>query len=115
VIPLFSTHRRLPLAGCKLAYSPKSNRSFWMEKFTANVARDRRQIRDLTGRGWRVTVSWEWTLRSSVSLELETTRLACWLERKRGPTDSGPGAGREPVTGLRACTRAMTPSRGGPI
>lgn len=45
--------------GCRFAYTPKSNRSFWMWKFEANVARDhtvRRQLRTL---GWRVFTVWE--------------------------------------------------------
>src|SRR5690349_18669614 len=49
--------------GCKLAYTPKSNESFWQQKFASNVLRDNQQIRTLASQGWRVIVAWECTLR----------------------------------------------------
>ena len=45
--------------GCKYAYTPKSRIAFWMEKFSANVARDARQEAALKALGWRVLVIWE--------------------------------------------------------
>ncbi len=44
---------------CKQAYSPKSNVAFWTEKFTSNVERDRRSVRELEKRGWQSLVIWE--------------------------------------------------------
>ena len=44
---------------CKFAYTPRSNISFWKEKFASNVARDRRAIRALRREGWNVFVVWE--------------------------------------------------------
>jgi DNA mismatch endonuclease (patch repair protein) len=67
--------------GCKLAYTPKSNKSFWLQKFAANVSRDKRQIRALTNAGWRVAVAWECALRSPASLARETIRIAAWLKK----------------------------------
>lgn len=46
-------------AGCRFAYTPQSNRSFWMQKFEANVARDRVVRRQLRNLGWRVFTVWE--------------------------------------------------------
>lgn len=46
-------------AGCRFAYTPKSNRSFWMRKFEANVARDRTVRLQLRNLGWRVFTVWE--------------------------------------------------------
>lgn len=46
-------------AGCRFAYTPKSNRSFWMRKFEANVARDQTVRRQLRNLGWRVFTVWE--------------------------------------------------------
>ena len=40
--------------GCKIATTPKSNTSFWVEKFDKNVARDERVRGQLEGLGWRV-------------------------------------------------------------
>jgi DNA mismatch endonuclease (patch repair protein) len=44
---------------CKLARLPKSNTSFWKNKFETNVARDCRNQRKLRALGWRVIVLWE--------------------------------------------------------
>lgn len=48
--------------GCQKAYMPKSNVRFWTEKFSANVARDRRKEKELRRLGWRVLVVWECSL-----------------------------------------------------
>ena len=45
--------------GCRFAYMPKSNRTFWRTKFKANVARDRRNARQLKAGGWQVLTIWE--------------------------------------------------------
>lgn len=45
--------------GCKDASMPKSNVDFWEKKFTENVERDYRIIRQLENLGWRVLVVWE--------------------------------------------------------
>lgn len=44
--------------GCRYAATPSSNQQFWQAKFTDNIARDRRVVRDLEALGWRVTVVW---------------------------------------------------------
>ena len=44
---------------CRLAYTPKSNREFWEEKFSENVRRDSLQYEELGALGWRVLVVWE--------------------------------------------------------
>lgn len=44
---------------CKFAYSPKSRKAFWEEKFKANVTRDRQLQRKLGKLGWTVHVIWE--------------------------------------------------------
>lgn len=45
--------------GCKFAYTPKSNVSFWSRKFASNVARDERNKAALQNSGWDVLVVWE--------------------------------------------------------
>jgi len=50
--------------GCpKHATLPATRRVFWLKKFTANKARDRRVNRDLRKLGWRVIRIWEHSLR----------------------------------------------------
>ena len=44
---------------CKSATMPKTNTSFWKDKFKANTSRDRRNQRALRKLGWRVIVLWE--------------------------------------------------------
>lgn len=46
-------------AGCKYAYSPKTNRIFWDKKFKANIKRDISVKKILRKAGWRVIVVWE--------------------------------------------------------
>ena len=45
--------------GCRLAYTPKTNRDFWEAKFQENVARDTRQRGQLHELGWTVITVWE--------------------------------------------------------
>jgi DNA mismatch endonuclease, patch repair protein len=44
---------------CKFAYIPKSRKAFWEQKFDANVARDRRVLKNLKQTGWKVIRVWE--------------------------------------------------------
>lgn len=54
---------------CKLARTPKSRTEFWEPKFTANVARDERNIGALRGLGWTVLVIWECELTGSAAVD----------------------------------------------
>jgi DNA mismatch endonuclease, patch repair protein len=45
--------------GCKRATVPRSNKTFWREKFAANRARDQRAIFALRRSGYRVVIIWE--------------------------------------------------------
>lgn len=45
--------------GCKVATTPKSNTAFWVDKFTRNVDRDKRNTRQLEEGGWHVITVWE--------------------------------------------------------
>ena len=44
---------------CNIATTPKSNTSFWADKFSKNVARDETVTSLLRSLGWRVFVVWE--------------------------------------------------------
>lgn len=46
-------------AGCRLAYTPKSNTEFWKKKFAQNVSRDRRNAAALKKLGWNVITVWQ--------------------------------------------------------
>ena len=60
--------------GCSRATIPTTRREFWLEKFRANVERDRRKIVELSGQGWSSLVVWECEIR-------DQERLATRLER----------------------------------
>lgn len=48
--------------GCRKATIPKTNLGYWQAKFSANVARDQENRRQLRALGWRTFVIWEcWT------------------------------------------------------
>ncbi|WP_457571200.1 very short patch repair endonuclease [Desulfovulcanus sp.] len=44
---------------CPKATTPKTNKSFWLNKFRRNVERDREIETELISRGWRVLIIWE--------------------------------------------------------
>jgi DNA mismatch endonuclease (patch repair protein) len=54
--------------GCPYTSTPKTRREFWLDKFDANMARDRRNRAELEGLGWRVLVVWECELREPEAL-----------------------------------------------
>lgn len=45
---------------------PKSNTSFWQEKFARNVARDKKKTKLLEENGWSVLVFWECRILSNL-------------------------------------------------
>jgi len=44
---------------CNAATIPKSNKDYWKNKITANIARDKRKKSELRKAGWKVYVIWE--------------------------------------------------------
>ena len=45
--------------GCKISSTPKTRTQFWVSKFEANEARDRRNMRKLRRMHWKIMVVWE--------------------------------------------------------
>jgi DNA mismatch endonuclease (patch repair protein) len=64
--------------GCSHATTPKTRKSFWLSKFDANVARDKRTTAELQRLGWNVLIVWECEARESHSLR---RRLGKFLGR----------------------------------
>ena len=54
--------------GCSRATTPKSNREFWLAKFTRNCERDRTAYADLEAAGFAVLVIWECETESAQDL-----------------------------------------------
>jgi DNA mismatch endonuclease (patch repair protein) len=63
-------------AGCNVATTPKSNTSFWVEKFDRNVARDTRSSELLEAQGWKVIIAWECELGSGRKAADTALRIA---------------------------------------
>jgi len=82
-------------AGCYRATVPKRNRGFWVEKFTANRARDARVLRALRRRNYRAMVVWECELDDGERLMRRLRGFAVRGRFTRPPTTGGAsGSGR---------------------
>lgn len=46
---------------------PQSNSSFWSKKFETNVARDKRNLEQLTAMGWKVITVWECEIKKNLN------------------------------------------------
>jgi DNA mismatch endonuclease (patch repair protein) len=44
---------------CKNTTSPKTKKTFWREKFKANVIRDKKVQEELKSMGWKILIIWE--------------------------------------------------------
>ena len=44
---------------CKNTTSPKTKKTFWREKFKANVIRDKKVQEELNSMGWKILIIWE--------------------------------------------------------
>lgn len=61
--------------GCGAGNMPKTNPEYWRQKFERNLARDRKNIRDLHKLGWRVAVIWECQTLDANSLSRRLARV----------------------------------------
>lgn len=64
--------------GCKYAQTPKSNRSYWSDKFSQTRLRDQRNSNRLRRMNWRVLTVWECQTRDAARVE---TRVVKFLQR----------------------------------
>lgn len=53
---------------CKRASRPSSNKVFWRKKLDANIARDKRNLKQLKQQGWKVLVIWECQIKDEKGL-----------------------------------------------
>lgn len=64
--------------GCRYFRVPRSNPEFWESEIQKNRDRDTRQIDQLVGQGWRVSVIWECATRKYPTEEL-VDKIAGWI------------------------------------
>ena len=62
--------------GCPRATRPETNKSFWDKKIDGNIARDRRNLRELKSRGWSVLVIWQCQIKNEPVLMRRLKRFA---------------------------------------
>ena len=62
--------------GCKIASTPKTNSTFWQEKFKKNQERDLKVHDRLETMGWKVFVVWECELNSTSKAKAAGETLA---------------------------------------
>ena len=55
-------------AGCKYAYTPKSNVEHWNKKFKENVDRDNKVLEELNDKGWNYLIIWECQLKNNENI-----------------------------------------------
>lgn len=70
--------------GCAKTTTPKTRETFWQQKFDRNVARDRRNLEQLTELGWRSSIVWEC---ETGNLPALSTKLATLLASVALPGD----------------------------
>jgi len=66
---------------CRI-HMPKSNTSFWREKFNRNVRRDKEKVRLLENDGWEVIIIWECEVRDNIIGCIDKTRIALNVRHK---------------------------------
>ncbi|WP_421929876.1 very short patch repair endonuclease [Neoaquamicrobium sediminum] len=63
--------------GCNRTTSPRTRSEYWTKKFEANVARDRRNLQDLTELGWDCRVIWECEIKDAGRLRAMLRAFLC--------------------------------------
>jgi DNA mismatch endonuclease (patch repair protein) len=69
---------------CKRATTPSTRKEFWMEKFRKNIARDKRNHKQLKEQGWQVIVIWACKLENIKIREHTLCNLARSLNCSEG-------------------------------
>ena len=61
--------------GCRRSERPETNRPFWDKKIDGNIARDRRNLRELKKEGWKVLVIWQCQIKDESKIMQRLLRL----------------------------------------
>lgn len=65
--------------GCQRAARPETNRVFWDKKIDGNMARDRRNLRELKSKAWSMLVIWQCQTKNEAAL---IRRLKRFVEKE---------------------------------
>ena len=66
---------------CQYSYTPKSRVGFWKDKFEKNVLRDKKVIKQLKKKGWKVKIVWECQTKNEDTL---VKTVHSFLRKSRG-------------------------------
>ena len=66
---------------CQYSYTPKSRVGFWKDKFEKNVLRDKKVIKQLKKKGWKVKIVWECQTKNEDTL---VQTVHSFLRKSRG-------------------------------
>ena len=66
--------------GCASGTMPKSNVAFWMQKWSRNVKRDKRNEAEWQKNGWNLIVVWECALKNAALRERTLARVCECLD-----------------------------------
>lgn len=69
--------------GCRRSERPETNRPFWDKKIDGNIARDRRNLRELKKEDWKVLVIWQCQIKDENEV---MKRLLRFVGKKDGCT-----------------------------
>ena len=61
--------------GCRDCTTPKTNTTYWSEKFSINVDRDKKKIKELELANWRVIIIWECELKDIPKLRYKLLNI----------------------------------------
>jgi len=66
---------------CRLASIPQTNGDFWLTKLSANVARDKKNIKKLKSMGWRIKVIWTCSLKNKMFIsDSQLNEIVKWIK-----------------------------------
>lgn len=68
---------------CRLAYIPKTNTEYWMDKFNRNMKNDYKNRRLLEEMGYRTITVWECSIRDNFEKRMEELKIEI-LDTEKG-------------------------------
>lgn len=71
---------------CSFAYTPKTRKEFWENKFQRNVLHDQEVTNELTCLGWNVVTVWECELKDLVTLKERLSTALVEIDRNMTTT-----------------------------
>lgn len=76
--------------GCRRTTTPATRKAFWLNKFEANIARDRKATETLERAGWNVLVLWECEVAAGSAIVTAADQLRRWYCARELSAQSDP-------------------------